>query len=210
MATDIEMEDLNRKTDPGLDPLNADKPIYESQDARESTVSLWVWVSSAILGFASLPLLLFPRLILFTSEASTEARTLLTPLESFLCTHFGILLATIALTLVLNIPSYAPIAPREEITNIQTHPLLGPLTGACVLSAFLAWNTRDVGPLATLVFLGAGTVGLSGLWAIVFAGTARISRKTGADKHTSTFIFGNRSAASKQKKQWKKEQKARQ
>jgi len=33
-----------------------------------------------------------------------------------------------------------------------------------------------------------------------------VSKKTGADKHTSSFIFGNKSAASLQKKRWKKEQ----
>ncbi|KZT26528.1 hypothetical protein NEOLEDRAFT_1132039 [Neolentinus lepideus HHB14362 ss-1] len=95
------------------------------------------------------------------------------------------------------------------MTNIQTHPALGPLTGACLLSAFLAWNTSNVGPLATLVFLGASTIGSFGLWVIVFAGSARISRKTGTDKHTSSFIFGNKNSASKQRKQWKKEQKRR-
>ncbi|TFK54778.1 hypothetical protein OE88DRAFT_1653267 [Heliocybe sulcata] len=205
MATaDIEMEELRDK-----DPRNAEKPIYNSQDARENTVSVWVWLSSAILSLASVLLLIFPRLLLFTAESSTEARTLLTPLETFICTHFGILIASLVVTLILNIPSFAPITPREEMTNIQTHPLLGPLTGGCILSAFLAWNTSTVGPLAILVFLGSGSIGLFGLWAIAFAGSARISRKTGADKHTSTFIFGNKSAASKQKKQWKKEQKSR-
>lgn len=39
---------------------------------------------------------------------------------------------------------------------------------------------------------------------LVFSGTSAISRKTGADKHTSTFIFGNKSAAGKKKLSWKK------
>jgi hypothetical protein len=42
---------------------------------------------------------------------------------------------------------------------------------------------------------------------IIFAGSALVSRKTGADKHTSAFIFGNKASASEQKKIWKLEQK---
>jgi len=42
---------------------------------------------------------------------------------------------------------------------------------------------------------------------MLFAGSASISRKTGADKHTSSFLFNNKTAASVQKKEWKKRQK---
>ena len=38
-----------------------------------------------------------------------------------------------------------------------------------------------------------------------FEGTGNYSNKTGADKHTSSFLFGNKAAASHQKKLWKKE-----
>jgi hypothetical protein len=38
---------------------------------------------------------------------------------------------------------------------------------------------------------------------IVFANSSSIS-KTGADKHTSAFIFGNEAAASSQKKKFKR------
>lgn len=43
---------------------------------------------------------------------------------------------------------------------------------------------------------------------IMFAGSELRSKKTGADKHTSAFMFGNKSAASSQKKEWRKEHKA--
>jgi hypothetical protein len=39
---------------------------------------------------------------------------------------------------------------------------------------------------------------------IVFAGPPLLSKKTGADKRTSAFIFGNSSAASVLKKEWRK------
>jgi hypothetical protein len=41
---------------------------------------------------------------------------------------------------------------------------------------------------------------------LLFAGPSVISKKTGADKRTSAFIFGNRSAASLRKKEWSKQQ----
>lgn len=39
---------------------------------------------------------------------------------------------------------------------------------------------------------------------LVFSGPPAISRKTGADKRTSSFIFGNKSAASVKRKLWKR------
>ena len=41
---------------------------------------------------------------------------------------------------------------------------------------------------------------------LVFSGPPAISRKTGADKHTSSFIFGNKTAASVKKRLWKRDQ----
>jgi hypothetical protein len=39
---------------------------------------------------------------------------------------------------------------------------------------------------------------------VVFANSSSISKTTGADKHTSAFIFGNQAAASSQKKRFKR------
>lgn len=56
----------------------------------------------------SLCLTIFPRLLRFLSETGTEehAKVALSPLESFLALHFGIILAAIAAALVLNVSSY--------------------------------------------------------------------------------------------------------
>ncbi len=35
---------------------------------------------------------------------------------------------------------------------------------AAITSAFLAWNSNDVGSLATVFFLCSGTIGIWGLW----------------------------------------------
>jgi hypothetical protein len=87
-----------------------------------------------------------------------------------------------------------------------------------------AYNGVQVGTLSTLVLLGSGALAVWGIWAVspslprsrhaftheppqlLFEQEGSFSRKTGADKHTSSFLFGNKSAASKQKKEWKKQQ----
>ncbi|KJA27348.1 hypothetical protein HYPSUDRAFT_35206 [Hypholoma sublateritium FD-334 SS-4] len=98
----------------------------------------------------------------------------------------------------------APLPSLEDA--VPTHPLLMPLTIAAITSAFLAWNSDDVGSLSTLFFLFSGTIGLWGLWEITFANSSAISKTTGADKHTSAFLFGNKNAASVQKKEMRKKQ----
>ncbi len=50
--------------------------------------------------------------------------------------------------------------------------------------------------------LGSGALAVVGLWCLLFASSSgRISRKTGADKRTSGFPFGNKESASAKKKQ---------
>ncbi|KAF8798073.1 hypothetical protein BYT27DRAFT_7228669 [Phlegmacium glaucopus] len=163
----------------------------------DNSLAIWSWLSAGLLAILSAILTLSPRLLLFLSESAIS----LTPLEAFLALHFGIVLATLALTLVLNVPSPKP--PVDE-RAAPSHPLLSPLTIAANLSAFFAWNTRNVGALASIVFFISITIGLWGLWTIVFANSGSISKSTGADKHTSSFIFGNQAAASSQKKRFKK------
>jgi hypothetical protein len=36
----------------------------------------------------------------------------------------------------------------------------------------------------------------------IFGNSSSVSKKTGADKHTSSFLFRNKAAASVQKKEW--------
>jgi hypothetical protein len=58
-------------------------------------------------------------------------------------------------------PSPKPPVPSNEVPS---HPLLTPLTVATNISAFLAWNTKDVGALSSIVFFISMTIGLWGLW----------------------------------------------
>jgi len=65
----------------------------------------------------------------------------------------------------LQVPSSKPPLPSPE-DAATTQPLLAPVTIAANLCAFLAWNTKSVGALATIVFLINLVVGLWGLWAV--------------------------------------------
>jgi len=195
MTSEIELDDLSNRAEQSSIDINTQT---HTDDVKDSALSLWAWTSSSLLALFSLCLALFPRFLLFASETSgsTEGRATLTPLESFLALHFGIWMSALALTLILNQSS-------------PSHPLLVPVTMASLLTSWLSYNAKNIGSLASITFTASGAIGLWGLWAIVFAGASRISKKTGADKHTSSFLFGNKNAASVQKKNWKKEQKGR-
>ncbi|OCH93417.1 hypothetical protein OBBRIDRAFT_702103, partial [Obba rivulosa] len=156
------------------------------------------------LSILSLLLMLFPSFILFLAETGeVERRPTLTPLEAFLLLHTGILLGAVAIAVVFNIPQASLSLPEALPKGTQGHPLLGALSVACTLIAFISYNTRAIGSLAFFVSVGSAVIGVWGLWAIMFAGSSYKSRKTGADKRTSRFLFGNKAAASVQKKQWK-------
>ncbi|CAE6437571.1 unnamed protein product [Rhizoctonia solani] len=89
----------------------------------------------------------------------------------------------------------------------RNHPLLIPLTSGFAFIAFLGYNKPidEIGSLGFLVFIGNGICALYGSFLILFNGPTVRSKKTGADKHTSSFLFGNKNAASVQKKKWRKE-----
>ncbi|KAJ6547630.1 hypothetical protein B0H19DRAFT_1166647 [Mycena capillaripes] len=203
----IEMDDLSKGVKEGPDAAPAESNVEAVQEAVPDAVStFWAWTTASLLTLISIILSVSPRLLLFLSETAIgpEKRAVLTPLESFLAVHASIWLFAVAISLVLNIPSVPPVdvVPRHQQTI--RHPLLIPLTVAGSLSAFLAYNTKSVGSLASVVFVGSSIIGLWGTWAAVFGSSSSVSKKTGADKHTSSFLFGNKSAASVQKKEWAK------
>jgi hypothetical protein len=74
-------------------------------------------------------------------------------------------------------------------------------------SAFFCYARFTSIGQTSFVIGAAGSAGLAavGLWCILFASSSgRISRKTGADKRTSGFPFGNKESASAKKKQMRK------
>ncbi|KAF9564594.1 hypothetical protein CPC08DRAFT_660055 [Agrocybe pediades] len=167
------------------------------------SLAVWSAIAAALLAVKAVLLALAPRLLLFLANSDKSS---LSPLEYFLAQQFSIYLCVIVLTLVLNIPSPKPPVPSAETDDSAglTHqPMLYPLSIACLLSAFCSYNTNDVGSLSTIFFLVNLAIGLWGAWEVIFANSTSISKTTGADKHTSAFIFGNMSAASSQKKSLK-------
>lgn len=67
-------------------------------------------------------------------------------------------------------------------------------------------NYSTVGQSAfALGALGSSVLAALGLWVLLFASSkGRISKKTGADKRTSSYPFGNQESASARKKQLRK------
>ncbi|PPQ87981.1 hypothetical protein CVT25_001060 [Psilocybe cyanescens] len=164
-----------------------------------SSLAVWSAIAAALLTVQALLLVAIPRLLLFLSNSDSHA---LSPLELFLSQHFAISLGVLAFAVLFNIPS-APSPLPSPVETVPTQPLLYPLTIGSTLSAFVAWNSDDVGTLASVFFFFSLTISLWGLWEIIFANSASFSKTTGTDKHTSSFIFGNKAAASSVKKNLK-------
>jgi hypothetical protein len=112
----------------------------------------------------ALPLLLFPRIILFfaqnpasphVSASSSDHYDTFTPLESFLIQILSLGLFTLALTsLLILAPAYHPPA-----VNPSRKPLLGLMVALTTLSALLGFNTSAIGGLGTVIGLGNTIVG---------------------------------------------------
>ena len=61
-------------------------------------------------------------------------------------------------------PEATPVPSTRDVE--PSHPLLAPLTIASNILAFISWNTKDVGALATITFIINGVVGIWGLWTV--------------------------------------------
>lgn len=72
---------------------------------------------------------------------------------------------------------------------------------AMAFYCYASWTKSGQSAFA-LGAMGSGGLAAMGLWCLLFASSnGRISRKTGADKRTSGFPFGNKESASSKKKQ---------
>ncbi|KAJ7581476.1 hypothetical protein C8J56DRAFT_1057455 [Mycena floridula] len=161
MTSSIEMEDLaaRRRTE-----ATNEEPVPEEPDHHSEIISMWTYTSAGLLSLIGLVLIFSPQFLLFLASEDVAASHL-TPLESFLSRHFGILLFAVAGALLFNVPDSMVIATTS---NGPSHPLLVPVTLASSLTAFLSYNTKDLGSLATIFFLGPGVIALWGFWVMVF------------------------------------------
>ncbi len=128
-------------------------------------------------------MIFLPHLLLYISESSYERRNVLTPLESYLAVNSGILLAALGITLIFNVSSLwsstlllililvhlkapAGIGIQLPSSSSSSHPLLTPLTIACSIIALTSYNTKSVGALAFVVFLGSAVIAGWGWWTV--------------------------------------------
>jgi len=140
------------------------------------SLAVWSAIAAALLAVNAVLLAFAPRLLLFLAASDTSS---LSPLEFFLAQQFAIFLAAIVLALVFNvshlifrhiithsfqIPSTNPPIPPSSVP--VEHPLLYPLSIASALSAFCAWNSSDVGSLATVFFVFSLIIALWGSWEV--------------------------------------------
>ncbi|KAF8328847.1 uncharacterized protein EI90DRAFT_2924682, partial [Cantharellus anzutake] len=103
------------------------------------------------------------------------------------------------------IPSPPVIPSESQSQGISDHPLLVPVTLCMLLSCLISYNTKTISTLGTITSIFSGFIGIWGVYVILFGKSSSTSKITGADKRTSRFIFGNKSAASSIKRQWKKD-----
>ena len=122
----------------------------------------------------ALPLLLFPRIILFFAQSpasphvSASSRDdhydTFTPLESFLLVILSLGLLTLALaSLFIIAPAYHPPS-----SNPSRKPLLGLLVVLITLSALYGFNTSVIGGLGTFLGVGGTIIAGWGWWVIMF------------------------------------------
>jgi len=130
-----------------------------------------VLIPNTRFGMLAIPLLLFPRILLFfaqTPPATLSTSSLpghydsLSPLESYLSLSLSLGLITLSLiTLFVLVPNYTPKTPARM-------PLLVVLVLLTSLSGVISWNTGSVGGLGMVVALGNGGLAIWGWWVIVF------------------------------------------
>ncbi|KDB27034.1 hypothetical protein H109_01140 [Trichophyton interdigitale MR816] len=150
-------------------------------------------------------LLFTPKLIITTLVDETRQPT---PLELYFARSCGIgqiSLALIFLILTGALPlasSYSITADESDPKKEYAFPMLLISSGfhAVVAGYMYSWysGTGQMGFAAGM--LASGFLAAMGLWCMLFAGSSRISKRTGADKRTSGFPFKNVEADKRKKR----------
>ena len=141
MSSAFELDDLSDKRrassssllDASVDPGPVPLPT-NPDDVREGTTASWTWAASGMFVVRlrlsvdkqsdnldpfsliswSCALIFFPRVLLFAIGQSQQR---MTPLESFLALHFGLLLAFSVVGLVVNVCVTFSLCPSATIIN---------------------------------------------------------------------------------------------
>ncbi|KAK4689441.1 hypothetical protein P7C73_g675, partial [Tremellales sp. Uapishka_1] len=166
---------------------DAAKAAIHLEEGGMDVVSVWGLGAASWFGLLAVPLLLFPRILVFfaqvppastfatASKSHKEHYDALTPLESFLCLSLSLgLLSMSLITLFVLVPSYKPPS-----TNPSRMPLLVLLVGLTTIMSVISYNTASIGGLGTCVGICNAIIGIWGWWVIVFGlGRGYHSRKT--------------------------------
>ncbi|KAL3420806.1 hypothetical protein PVAG01_07251 [Phlyctema vagabunda] len=169
----------------------------------------WLYLQAA-------PLIVSPTIII--TLLSPEVREA-TALEEYFSRALGLTLLALGSVVVLLTGSVPLTSSISETTNagvttedsdpkapyaVPTLTISMLYHGAMAFFTYARWTTTGQTTFA-LGTAGYGSLAMIGLWCMLFAtSSGKISRKTGADKRTSGFPFGNRESASAKKQVYKK------
>ncbi|WWD15893.1 hypothetical protein CI109_100317 [Kwoniella shandongensis] len=162
------------------------KAAVHLQEGGLDAISIWGLGLASWFAVLGIPLLLFPRILLFFSQTAPPPSTVfsatqreehydaLTPLESTLCLSLSLgLFAFSLISLFVLVPSYTP-----PTTNPSRTPLLGVLVGLLSVAGLTLWNAGGLGGLAQVVGAGNILVGIWGWWVVIFGGgRGKLSKK---------------------------------
>ncbi|ORX39861.1 hypothetical protein BD324DRAFT_615273 [Kockovaella imperatae] len=147
------------------------KAAVHLQEGNLDNVSVWGLVAAGWFTILALPLLLFPRILVFFSQTPAPGPGIanlerdhydtLTPLESFLALTLALGLVSLALLVFLTlVPSYTPPSPSRW-------PLLAIIVGLTSTMSVIAWNA-PIGGLGKVTGIGNTLVAIWGWWVVVF------------------------------------------
>lgn len=158
------------------DKAKASVHLQEGGMDTTSTYGVGVAIWYSIL---AVPLLLFPRILLFFAQVPPPPGTsaaafgqpereshydALTPLESFLCLSLSLgLLAFSLIAIFALVPTYEP-----PTTNPSRTSILSVIVGINTVMALVSLNTKSVGGLGTVIGIGNTLMAVWGWWVVVF------------------------------------------
>jgi len=165
------------------------------------------------LAIQALPLIVSPTIIITLLSPDVREPTLL---EEYFSRSLGMTLLALGVMVILLTGSVPLTSSLSDTTNagVTTDPsdpkapyAVPTLTisffyhSAMSFYCYTRYTTSGQTAFA-LAALGSGLLATMGLWCQLFAASSgRISRKTGADKRTSGFPFGNKESHSAKKKE---------
>lgn len=179
--------------------------IYRS-DRKMNSFYAFCYATAGWLTAQALPLIFAPRLI--AALLSVDVQFAATPLEAYFARSLGFTLIPFAI-LFLFLTGAFPLGndiSTVDITDVKASPYTTPTlllttlyhgsVGFYTYSRYINRSTSQFSYLMATII--SGSLAAMGVWCIMFGGDAgHISRRTGADKRTGNWPFGNKIAAKK-------------